>query len=631
MCGIAGVFHPKNEHQWEQIDSRLAAMTNAISLRGPDAFGHHIEPNVALGHRRLSIIDVASGHQPLFNEDKTISVVFNGEIYNYLELCTELEKLGHQFKTKSDTEVIVHAWEQWGPQCLDRFRGMFAFALWDRNQKTFFLARDRMGVKPVYFGFPKDGSLVFGSEIKALLVYPDIDKTLDPTAVEDYFSFGYVPEPKSIYKSIRKLNSAHYLLWQVGQREPLIKQYWDVKFVESYRGTYEDAQVELRERLEEAVQIRLMSEVPLGAFLSGGVDSSAVVAMMAKTSKEKVKTCSIAFDIPQFDESKFANQVAKQYQTDHQVETVTSEDYGLIDTLVDCYDEPFADSSAIPTYRVCEAARKRVTVALSGDGGDETFAGYRRYKFHLAEEAVRNKLPLGLRQKVFGPLGEMYPKLDAAPRFLRGKSTFQGLAMDGVQAYARAISFVKSEDRGALFGQRLKSAISGYDSIEVFRGHESKAPVDNPLSLIQYLDYKTYLPGDINVKVDRVSMAHSLEVREPLMDHKLVEWAATLPASFKLRSGQGKSVLKSALEPMLSNDILYRDKMGFAVPIASWFRGPLQQPLARALSSIKLADSGYIDPGQAQRYFKEHLSGKKDRSTMLWTILMFSKFLDKNS
>jgi asparagine synthase (glutamine-hydrolysing) len=631
MCGIAGAFNPNTDHQWQQIDRIVSAMTDAIAHRGPDAAGLHVAPNIALGHRRLSIIDVATGQQPLFNEDGSVAVVFNGEIYNYLELVQELEGLGHLFHTRSDTEVIVHAWEQWGQDCVNRFRGMFAFALWDARTKTFFLGRDRLGVKPLYYGFAQDGTVVFGSEIKALLVYPGVSKELDVSAIDDYFSYGYVPDPKSIYQSISKLSPAHTLVWKVGQSKPQITQYWDVRFEPTYKGSDQDAQEELRARLDEAIKIRLMSEVPLGAFLSGGVDSSAVVAMMSKHVSGAVKTCSVAFDTIEFDESKYAEIVAKQYKTDHSVETVTSDDYGLIDTLVNCYDEPFADSSAIPTFRVCEAARRRVTVALSGDGGDETFAGYRRYRFHLAEERLRSSLPLSIRRPIFGSLGAIYPKLDFAPRFLRAKATLQGLSLDPVAAYARSISFIRKEDRLMLYTPEFQSKISGYQSLDVMRNHAKQANTNDPLSLVQYLDYKMYLPGDINTKVDRTSMAHSLEVREPLMDHQLVDWTATLPSSMKLRNGEGKYFFKKSLEPLLSDDILYRKKMGFAVPLAKWFRGPLKEQIRASLTSEAFVESRIIDSSVALRILDEHLSNKRDRSTILWTLLMFSKFMEKNS
>ena len=624
MCGLAGLFSPRSTEPRVYERALVERMTDAIFHRGPDEGGAHIEPHVALGHRRLSIIDVATGQQPLFNEDGSVAVVFNGEIYNFLELVPELEAAGHRFHTRSDTEVIVHAWEEWGAACVKRFRGMFAFALWDRNRMTLFMARDRLGVKPLFYGWLADGTLAFGSELKCIKLLPGFDARIDDCAVEDFFAFGYIPDPRTIYANAFKLPPAHTLEFRVGDARPRIEQYWDVSFEPDERITLDDACDQLRERLTEAVRIRMMSEVPLGAFLSGGVDSSAVVAAMAGLSTDPVKTCSIAFDVPEFDESNYAAMVAQRYKTDHHVETVGSDDFGLIDKLVDLYDEPFADSSALPTYRVCELARKRVTVALSGDGGDETFGGYRRYKLHLMEEQFRSALPLSLRKMIFGPLGALYPKLDWAPRPLRGKTTFQALARDPVQAYFHSVSILRDDERQALYSPEFKRRLGGYNAIEVFRRHAATAPTDQPLALIQYLDYKTYLPGDINTKVDRASMAHSLEVREPLMDHLLVEWAARLPQSLKIGGGEAKLVLKKAMEGMLPEDVLYRQKMGFAVPLAKWFRGPLRADVQQLLTGDAPALEDMFEPARLRALHSDHLSGRRDWSAPIWALNCFS-------
>ena len=388
-----------------------------------------------------------------------------------------------------------------------------------------------------------------------------------------------------------------------------------------------DAQAELIERLRESVRLRMISEVPLGAFLSGGVDSSAVVAMMANRSIEQVNTCSISFEDPSFDEAVFAQQVADQYKTRHFVDRVETDDFDLIDTLAALYDEPYADSSAIPTYRVCQLARKHVTVALSGDGGDESFGGYRRYRLHLGEERMRSALPLGVRQPLFGTLGRLYPKADRAPRFLRAKSTFQALARNSVDAYFHSVSIFRDDMREALFSTEFKRRLAGYRAVEVFHGHAQRAETDDPLSMIQYLDMQTYLVGDINTKVDRASMAHALEVREPLMDHALVEWVASLPSSVKIRGGEGKWLLKTAMEPHLPENILYRPKMGFAVPLARWFRGPLRQRVRSALLDGQLAETGFFNRNYLEHLVVEHLAGRRDYSAPLWTLLMFEAFL----
>ncbi len=371
----------------------------------------------------------------------------------------------------------------------------------------------------------------------------------------------------------------------------------------------------------------MIAEVPLGAFLSGGVDSSAVVALMAGLSAEPVNTCSIAFSDPAFNESEFAQTVANRYRTNHHVEQVESDDFDLIDTLASLYDEPYADSSAIPTYRVCQLARRHVTVALSGDGGDESFGGYRRYRLHLMEERMRASMPMGMRRPLFGLLGRAYPKLDWAPRVLRAKTTFEALARNSVEAYFHSMSILRGPMRHQLFSNALKARLGGYDALEVFRHHAARAQTDEPLAQIQYLDLKTYLVGDINTKVDRASMAHSLEVREPLMDHKLVEWLASLPPSLKIRGQEGKYLLKKAMEPLLPSEILYRPKMGFAVPLARWFRGPLRQRVRDALLGERLAATGYFERRYLEHLVDQHESGRRDYSSPLWTLLMFDAFL----
>jgi len=607
--------------------ARLARMNQSQFHRGPDEGGMHLEPGVGLGHRRLSIIDLATGQQPLFNEDGSVAVVFNGEIYNYQELIPELQALGHVFHTRSDTEVIVHAWEAWGAACVDRFRGMFAFALWDRQGETLFLARDRLGVKPLFYALLPDGTCIFGSELKALLAHGGMRRDIDPCAVEEYFALGYVAEPRTIFKDAKKLPPAHTLTLRRGQPPGEPREYWDVRFSLDNPIKHKDACAELVARLNESVKLRMISEVPLGAFLSGGVDSSAVVAVMAGLSHEAVNTCSISFGDPAFNESAFADMVARRYGTHHCVEQVDSDDCDLIDTLALLYDEPYADSSAIPTYRVCQLAKKHVTVALSGDGGDESFGGYRRYRMHAMEERMRSSLPLALRRPLFGLLGRVYPKADWAPRVLRAKTTFEGMARTSVQAYFHSVSILRGPMREQLFSPALRRELAGYDAQQVFDFHARRAGTDDPLALIQYLDLKTYLVGDINTKVDRASMAHSLEVREPLMDHKLIEWLATLPTQLKIRGQEGKFLLKKAMEPMLPADVLYRPKMGFSVPLARWFRGPLKQRVREAVLGERLASTGWFNGKYLQHLVDAHQSGASDYSSPLWTLLMFEAFL----
>ncbi|HJV74480.1 MAG TPA: XrtA/PEP-CTERM system amidotransferase [Noviherbaspirillum sp.] len=625
MCGIVGIFDMRGEREINR--QLLARMNETQHHRGPDEGGLHTEPGVGLGHRRLSIIDLSSGQQPLFNEDGSVVIVYNGEIYNFRELMEELVQCGHQFRTRCDTEVIVHAWEQWGEACVERFRGMFAFGLWDRRTKTFFLARDRLGIKPLYYAQTQDGMFVFASEMKGVMCHPGVRRELDPLAVEEYFAYGYVPEPRTIYQDVCKLSPGYALTLKPGSSVIRPHQYWDVPFKLSKPVSEADAEHELMDRLREAVRIRLVAEVPLGAFLSGGVDSSAVVAAMAQELDEPVNTCSIAFTDPAFDESGYAAKVASLYGTRHHVETVENDDYDLIDTLARLYDEPYADSSAIPTYRVCQLAKKRVTVALSGDGGDENLAGYRRYRFTLAEQHLRDKLPAGLRRSVFGTLGRYYPKADWAPRIFRAKTTFESLSRNLVDGYFHNVSLMSDGMRERLFNHGFRRRLQGYSAVEVMRGHAAKSRTDDPLSMIQYLDMKTYLPGDILTKVDRASMAHALEVRVPLLDHKLVEWISGLPSSLKLQGGEGKYIFKKALQPHLPREILYRNKMGFATPLARWFRGPLRQRVRNAILGPTLAATGIFNQSYLKEMVDQHESGRRDYSAPLWSLLMFEAFL----
>ncbi|MBK1672767.1 asparagine synthetase B [Ectothiorhodospira shaposhnikovii] len=628
MCGITGIFDIQGQ---APIDRGLLERMNQTQFhRGPDEGGVHLEPGIGLAHRRLSIIDLSSGQQPLFNEDHTVAVTYNGEIYNFPALTDTLKAAGHTFRTHCDTEVIVHAWEEWGEDCVRHFRGMFAFAVWDRNRQSLFLARDRLGIKPVYYAHLPNGQCIFASELKALMAHPDLPRSLDPRAVDEYFAYGYVPEPRTIYQGVHKLPPGHTLLLQRGRAPGEPREYWDVPFQPHAPMDEAQAMEALVERLREAVRIRLVAEVPLGAFLSGGVDSSAVVAMMAGLMDDPVKTCSIGFSDPRYDESAHAAQVAERYHTSHRQRQVDPDDFSLLDRLADLYDEPFADSSALPTYRVCELARQDVTVALSGDGGDETLAGYRRYRFHLQEERVRNHLPLGLRRPLFGTLGRIYPKLDRAPRMFRARATFQALARDAVEGYFNNIAVIRDEQRLNLYSPAFRRQLEGHTAVDVLRRHAARAPVEDPLSLVQYLDMKTYLPGDILTKVDRASMAHALEVRVPILDHPLVEWISGLPPSLKLRGGEGKYLLKKAMEPHLPNDILYRRKQGFAVPLDQWFRGPLKQRLQDTILGDRLQDAGLFEMNTLRHLVDAHASGRRDYSAPLWSLFMFEAFLRRS-
>lgn len=625
MCGISGIFH--TSHVRDVDESLLRRITDIISHRGPDESGLFRGRGVGLGHRRLSIIDLASGQQPMYSDDKTLALVFNGEIYNFPALREELANLGHRFHTHSDTEVLLHAWMEWNEDCVKRIRGMFAFAIYDSKDDSVFLARDHLGKKPIYYTTLANGDVIFGSELKVLTAHPELKRVMDASAVEEYFAYGYVPEPKSIYQNVYKLAQASSVrITRQGVQQP--QSFWDLSFQRSAHTDKAQAQTELVDRLKAAVKCRLMAEVPLGAFLSGGVDSSAVVSMMAQLSDKPVNTCAISFGDPAFNEITYAQQIADRYQTNHFVRQVDPDDFSLVDKLAAVYDEPYADSSALPTYRVCQLAREKVTVVLSGDGGDENLAGYRRYLWHMHEERLREKLPLALRQKVFGFMGAVYPKLDFAPRFLRAKSTFQGLARESVEAYFHAVSIFKDDMRQRLFSSELKAKLSGYTAADVMQRHAKNAPTDHPLSLIQYLDFKTYLVGDILTKVDRASMAHALEVRVPFLDADFVNWMSDLPPEWKLSNGEGKSILKKAMEPYLPHDLMYRKKMGFSVPLASWFRGPLREHLHKQLFSGRLMDTGLFNANYIEHLVSQHNSGVRDYSAPLWTLMMFAQFLE---
>ena len=623
MCGIAGLFDTQGQRT---VDDRLLArMNDSLRHRGPDGDGLLSGPGCGLAHRRLAIIDLAGGRQPLCNEDGSVVVVFNGEIYNFRALRGALEAAGHRFATDSDTEVIVHGWEEWGEACVTHFRGMFAFALWDRSRDVLFLARDRLGIKPLYYAVPADGWLLFGSELKALSLHPGLRRTLDPTAVEDYFALGYVPDPKTIYRDVRKLAPGHTLLVRRDAGEAVPRRYWSLASPDCNPNGGDPA-ADLIERLREAVRLRLIADVPLGAFLSGGVDSSAVVAMMAKLSEAPVNTCSIAFADERFDESAYATIVAERYRTRHRTHVVDDDGLDIVDLLPRLYDEPFADSSAIPTYRVCALARTQVTVALSGDGGDEVFWGYRRYRWHADEMRLRGWLP-GRGGRWLASLASAgCPELRFAPVTTGIKKTLSSLGVPALDAYARSIAVVDEATRQRLYAPGFRRDLQGYRAIDALRPHYEAAPSDHPVGRVSCVDLMTYLPGDILTKVDRASMVHGLEVRVPMLDHPLVEWSLGLSAEAKFSNGEPKGLLKRAIAPFLPHALIHRPKMGFAVPIDAWFRGPLRERIERAVDGPGLGGSGLFDRSALLRLVDEHTSRAEDHGSALWALLMFDGF-----
>ena len=625
MCAIAGLFHLETA---KPVDpARVRAMTDAQAHRGPDGSGVWTAQGVGLGHRRLAIIDLVGGAQPMVSTDGQIVVTYNGEIYNFLDVRRELELIGAKFVTDSDTEVLIHGWRAWGPDLLPRLNGMFAFALYDDGKKSLVLARDRLGVKPLHYTRLTDGSVAFASELKGLLANPAVRREVNVTAIDDYFAFGYVPDDSCLVSNIQKVPAGSYLVLKRGQglAEPVT--WWDVDFSERTKESTRALGVEMRDRLHAAVKSRMVADVPLGAFLSGGVDSSAVVAMMASESTRPVQTCSIGFDSADHDETRFAKIVAERFGTDHRTRTVASDDFAAIDTLVTAFDEPFADASALPTWRLCQLARETVTVALSGDGADEVFAGYRRYKFQVAEERVRALLPTEFRRSLFGKLGQHYPEAGWAPQMLRARSTLQALARDGDQAYALAVGITDPATRATLFSDRLKRDLQGHRAEDRYIKAMQNAPARDALDRAQYADLKIWLPGDILTKIDRTSMAVGLEAREPLLDHRLVEFGARLPASMRLRRGEGKWLMKRALRDIVPNEIIYRKKMGFVSPVSAWFRGPLLGEAQRA--ARRLSETGWFAPSVLEGICTAHQSGKRDYGRLLWQLVMFEKSMTR--
>ncbi|RPF70198.1 XrtA/PEP-CTERM system amidotransferase [Aurantiacibacter spongiae] len=625
MCGIAGLFHCGTI---KPVDpARVERMCDVLAHRGPDGSGVWTAPGVGLGHRRLSIIDIAGSPQPMHSADERLVLVFNGEIYNFRALRRELEEQGAVFRTDGDTEVILAAWDRWGPDCVRHLDGMFAFALYDRTERTLFLARDRFGVKPLFMAHLSDGSMAFASELKGLLANPLLRREVDPRGIEDYMTWGYVPDGRSILKGVAKLPAGHTLLLHHDAPVPPPERYWDIDFTRRHAGNPRDLEAELLHHLKEAVGSRMVADVPLGAFLSGGVDSSTVVAFMAEHSRQPVRTCSIGFDVAHADETDHARSVARLFETDHAARQVSADQFEAIDTIAGMFDEPFADASALPTWRVCQLARESVTVALSGDGADEAFAGYRRQVFHAHEERLRGLIPQPVRQALLAPLGRVWPKADWAPRPLRAKATLLSLAGSGAQGYASALAVTPEPLRQSLYGEDLAAQIGGYRAETAIVDCMKNAPARSGLDAAQYADLKIWLPGDILTKIDRTSMAVSLEAREPLLDHRLVEFAAGLPEALRVRRAQGKWLLKKAMERYLPDEILYRPKQGFVTPIADWLRGPLAGRARGIANSAMLARTGWFDNTRVAQLAEDHIAGRSDHSRLLWQLVMLDRSL----
>ena len=626
MCGIVGIVRNDGKPVDEQL---LRRMNEAIRHRGPDEDGFYINGSVGLAMRRLAIIDLKSGQQPIHNQDRSSWIVFNGEIYNYLELREKLENLGHTFYTNSDTEAIVHAYDQFGTDCPKHLRGMFVFAIWNERNQELFLARDRVGKKPLLYAHV-NGQLIFGSEFSALLLHPDVSRDIQPEALDYYLSFMCIPAPLTAYRAIRKLEPGHWLRWRRGEIE--LQRYWQPDFTKKVELSEEEAGERTVEILRDAVRVRLMSEVPLGAFLSGGIDSSAVVALMSQESSERVKTFSIGFDEQDFSELHHARRVAEHVGADHHEFIVRPDAVEVLPLLVEHYGEPYADSSAVPTYYVAKETRKHVTVAPNGDGGDESFAGYERYIAMGLTEKYR-RVPSFVRESLIRRAVDLIPtdptkrsKIKSAQRLLA--------VVDRPKTgrYMHWMSTFNDETKRPLYSDSFRQQIMSADATGILDTWFKRANGIGVVDAMLLTDQMTYLPNDLLVKVDIATMAVSLEARSPFLDHHVIEFAASLPQNLKLRGLTGKYLLKKVLRKLLPSENLDRRKMGFGVPIGHWFRGKMQPFLREVLLSEKALQRGLFKPEAVKQLIELHTRAERDYSAQLWTLLMlelwFNRFID---
>ena len=627
MCGIVGIVRSGDTLVDEGV---LARMCEAVRHRGPDDDGQYVNGRVGLAMRRLSIIDLKGGQQPIHNGDRTAWIVFNGEIYNYRELREHLEKLGHEFYTDSDTEVIIHAYDQYGRECPKHLRGMFAFAIWDERKGELFLARDRVGKKPLLYALVND-QIIFGSEFNALLQHPDVSREIEPEAIHYYLSFMCVPAPLTAYRAIRKLEPGHTLTFD-RHGQVRIERYWQPDFSRKEKFDEREAGERALEVLREAVRVRLVSEVPLGAFLSGGIDSSAVVALMSQESRAPVKTFSIGFEEQDFSELHHARRVAEHVGAEHHEFIVRPAAMDVLPTLIEHYGEPYADSSAIPTYYVAKETRRHVTVALNGDGGDECFAGYERYAAMRFAESYR-KLPKLMRRPLIEQAVELLPSSDLRRTPIRSFKRFiKAASLPTAERYLRWVSVLDSKAKADLYTDEFRRQMAGHEAVDFLSPWFARANGAGVVDASLLTDTMTYLPNDLLVKVDIASMAVSLEARSPFLDHHVIEFAASLPENLKLRGRTTKFLLKQALKKLLPAENLRRSKMGFGVPIGHWFRGEMKSFLRETLLAERSLRRGYFKPEVVTYMAEEHTSGRRDYAHQLWTLLMlelwFERFID---
>ena len=626
MCGIVGIVRNDGKPVDEEL---LARMNQAIRHRGPDEDGFYVNGSVGMAMRRLAIIDLKSGQQPIHNQDRTSWIVFNGEIYNYLELREKLENLGHTFYTNSDTEAIVHAYDEFGADCPKHLRGMFVFAIWNTAKQELFLARDRMGKKPLLYA-DVNGQLIFGSEFSALLIHPDVSRDINPEALDYYLAFMCIPAPITAYRAIRKLEPAHWLRWRNGNIETGC--YWQPDFTKKIDISEEEAGERTIEILRDAVKVRLMSEVPLGAFLSGGIDSSAVVALMSQESSERVKTFSIGFDEQDFSELHHARRVAEHVGAEHHEFIVRPDAVEILPMLVDHYGEPYADSSAVPTYYVARETRKHVTVALNGDGGDESFAGYERYIAMGLTEKYR-KIPSFLRESLIRQAVDLLPTDPTRRSKIRSAQRLLAVVeRPKAGRYMKWMSVFDDELKEPLYTDSFRQQTQGANPTGILENWFKRANGIGMVDTLLLTDQMTYLPNDLLVKVDIATMAVSLEARSPFLDHKVIEFAASLPQHLKLRRLTGKYLLKKVLRKLLPSENLTRRKMGFGVPIGHWFRGKMQPFLREVILSEKALGRGLFKPEAVKQLVDLHVRAERDYSHQLWTLLMlelwFNRFID---